>query len=496
MNSITSTGLRNNISLLLLILFTIFATANSQFSQNSDVYQLQATLTSGLPANSGDNFGVSVAVDGDTAIVGTENQKIGSNETQGAAYIYVRSGSMWSLQQMLTSSDGRARDKFGAEVAIQGDTAFVTRYNSTTAGFGDGKIYVFKRTGTTWTQTQTIVSNDIASGDAFGSAMAVDGGTLVAGAPGKGFLGAAYIFTADGGGTWTQRSKLTQPDAVLFDNFGYSVDISGDSLIIGNIGASGLGAEQGRGFAYIYTGSGSSWTLQQRIQASDRAAGDAFGFDVAISEDTAAIGALNDDDFRGGVYVFTRSGSAWTQQTKIVHPNTSTLNRFGTSVALEGQTLAISAPRFDAQPNPIRGTVVYTRNGAAWNQIDFLESSGSLCVDIDNNTVITGQASSGSSSNGNVSIHASTAAPMPTATVGGRVFTPNGLPLRNAVVTITDSENVRRTATTSSFGVYSFDNVRTGETYTLSVASKRYRFAPKVESFSGNVSNADFVGLE
>ncbi len=404
---------KTNSIILTALLFTsaVFAQKTDQNSFGADIYQVQAMLNSGLPANLSDNFGISVAIDGDTAIVGTQNQDIGANAVQGAAYIFVRNGSTWNLQQMLTSSDGRARDKFGAEVAVEGDTAFVARYNPTTAGFGDGKIYVFRRIGTNWSETQTVVSADIADGDAFGSAMAVDNGTLVAGAPGKGFLGATYIFTSNRGGTWTQQVKLTQQNPVLFDNFGWSDDISGYSLIVGNPGASGLGAEQGRGFAYVFTGSGTNWTQQGRIQASDRAAGDLFGFDVAISGNTAAIGASDDDSFKGAVYVFTRNGGTWVEQTKIVHPNTSTLNRFGTSVAFEGQTLAVTAPKFDAQPNPVRGTVVYSGSGGNWNQVDFLETSGASCVDINNNSIISGQATAGNSTNGEVFVHASTSSP-------------------------------------------------------------------------------------
>ena len=397
--------------LLAFLILTISTFSNSVYSQNSDAYQLQAMLNSGLPANSADTFGISVDVDGDTAIVGAQSQKVGQNGGQGAAYIYVRNGSTWSLQQMLTASDGQERDAFGAEVALEGDTAFVTSYTANTVGKGDGKIYVFKRTGTTWTQTQTLVPNDpiTGAGEAFGSALAIDNGTLVAGAFNKSVnnapYGAAYIFTGSGG-TWTQQAKLFDPTSTVNDKFGFSVDISGNSVIVGTPGQNGLGAEDGRGFAYIFTGSGSSWTQQQKIISSDRAAGDSFGIDVAIDGDTAAVGASEKDSLKGGVYIFTRSGGSWTQRTKINHPLTSQLNRFGLSVDLEGRILAVTVPRLETQPNPTRGVIVYSGSGATWNQIDFLETSGSYCVDIDNNTIISGQQSSGSSSNGEAFIHA------------------------------------------------------------------------------------------
>lgn len=473
-----------------ILFFVIIPNFYTVYSQNSDAYQLQATLNSDLPSNSAENFGISVAIDGDTAIVGAENQRVGTNAAQGAAYIYVRSGSTWSLQQMLTASDGIDRDKFGAEVALEGDTAFVTRYNPTTTGRGDGKIYVFKRTGTTWTQTQTIVSNDLAAGDAFGSAMAIENGTLIAGAFNKGFLGAAYIFTSNGE-TWTQQAKLVGENPTIFDGFGSSVDISGDAVIIGTPG-NAFGAEQGRGFAYIFTRSGTAWTQQQKLISIDRAAGDSFGIDVAISGHTAAVGASEKESQKGAVYIFTSDGGTWTERTKITHPLTSQLNRFGLSVALEGQTLAVAVPRLETQPTPTRVVIVYTGSGATWNQNDVLEVSGSYCVDIDNNSIISGQQSFGSSSNGAVYVHAT--APM--IGISGRVFSASGLPLRNVTVSIFDSQNVRQRATTSSFGLYSFDGVRTGETYILSVSSKRYRFASKILQFTSSVTNLDFTGIE
>ncbi|HLM60738.1 MAG TPA: FG-GAP-like repeat-containing protein, partial [Pyrinomonadaceae bacterium] len=302
-----------------------------------------------------DSHGFSVAISGDTAIVGAPRNSGGTNlQNRGAAYIYVRTGSTWTQQQKLTASDGAANDQFGYSVAINGNTAVVGRQNTVTGvNRGDGKVYIFTRTGTTWTETQTLVSNDIAQGDLFGNSLAFENDTLVIGALNKNsgsnfFQGAAYVFTRTGGaGAFAQQAKLAASDGGFADFFGFSVAVSNDSIIVGATGIAGQPNSAGK--AYVFTRSGSTWTQQQKLTAADAAAGDAFGYAVGISNDTAVVGARLDDvgvvADQGSAYVFTRSGATWTQSQQLFGVETTQRNdTFGGSVAIKGDTIAIGAP--------------------------------------------------------------------------------------------------------------------------------------------------------
>jgi hypothetical protein len=329
-----------------------------------------------------DSLGFSVAISGDTAIIGAPRNSGGTGlQNRGAAYVYVRnSAGVWTQQQKLTASDGTANDQFGYSVAVNGNTAVVGRQNTTTGvNRADGKVYVFTRTGTVWTETQTLVSNDIAQGDLFGNSLAFEGNTLVVGALNKNngnnfFQGAAYVFTRPGaGGAFTQQAKLTASDGVFADFFGYSVAVSGDSVIVG--ATSLAGQPNSKGKAYIFTRSGSAWAQQQILQASDGTNGDAFGFAVGISGDTSVVGARLDDvgavADQGSAYVFTRAGTVWTETQQLFGVETTQRNdTFGGSVAIKGDTIAIGAPAHEFIANIANHGAVYVfnRTGSTWTR--------------------------------------------------------------------------------------------------------------------------------
>jgi hypothetical protein len=213
-----------------------------------------------------DGLGFAVAVSGDTAVVGAPADGVGANGRQGSAYVYVRNGSTWTQQQKLVASDGVANDEFGYAVAIQGDTIFVGRHFTQVGNNARtrGAVYVFTRSGTTWTQVPTLLTPaDAADGDLFGSSLSVDNGTLVVGALQKNngatfFQGAAYVFTG-AVATWTQQAKLTANDGGFANFFGVSVAVSGDTAVVGATGQAGISADSGRGAAYVFTRSGAAW---------------------------------------------------------------------------------------------------------------------------------------------------------------------------------------------------------------------------------------------
>jgi hypothetical protein len=364
-----------------------------------------------------DNLGFSVAVSGDTAVVGAPRDQVGSTVSQGSAYVYVRNGTTWTFQQKLTASDGVANDEFGYAVAIAGDTIFVGRHFTQVGNNARtrGAVYVYTRTGTTWAQSGSqLTPSDAADGDLFGSSLAVDAGTLVVGALQKNngstfFQGAAYVFTGSGA-TWAQQAKLTANDGGFANFFGVSVAVSGDTAVVGATGQAGISADSGRGAAYVFNRSGSSWTQQQKLLASDGAAGDAFGFSVGVSGDTAVVGARLDTvgpvGGQGSVYVFTRAGTTWSEQQHLFGVEATQRNdTFGGSVAVGGDTIAVGAPAHEVVPGIANHGAVYifTRAGTVWTRqqklihSDLAPDALGTSVALDGSTVVAGAPSKNSS---------------------------------------------------------------------------------------------------
>jgi len=176
-----------------------------------------------------------------------------------------------------------------------------------------GSAYVFIRSGTVWTEQQKLVAADGVDNDQLGQWVALSGDTVVAGAYDDDVganvdQGSAYVFTRSGG-VWTQQQQLTAADGAAGDQFGGSVAVVGDTAVV-TASSDDVGANADQGSAYVFTRSGTVWTQQQQLTASDGAAGDAFGASAAISGDTAVVGAYTDDvganTDQGSAYVFTR----------------------------------------------------------------------------------------------------------------------------------------------------------------------------------------------
>ena len=338
--------------------------------------QASLTATGGV---AGDSFGYSVAIDGDTAVVGAYNATmVGTTAGDGAAYVFTRTGTTWTPQQTLTASDAAAGDQFGVSVAISGDTVLVGAGHATVGGnAGAGAAYVFTRTGTTWTQQQKLTASDAAAGDQFGHAVALDGDTALVGANFKlvgtyAHAGVAYVFTRTGT-TWTPQQELTADDAAAMDMFGTSVALDGDTALVG-AEFKLVGTYTHAGAAYVFTRSGAVWTQQQALTAgSDAAAGDLFGSSVALSGDTALVGAakktVNGSSIAGAAYVFTSSGTTWTQQAKLTASDAGANDQFGQAVALDGDTALVGAPgKTVGGSGGVGAAYVFTRSGTAWTQ--------------------------------------------------------------------------------------------------------------------------------
>jgi len=291
---------------------------------------------------------VSISGDGSYAIAGAYAEDYisgaGGVWNSGRINIWVRSGSSWSSQAFIRAGDIGADNYFGVSVDINNDGSYAIAGATgvDTGGTDAGAAYIFTRSGTSWSQQQKIQHSDISNVDNFGSSVAInsDGTYAIVGASGHSSsnTGAAYIFVRSGS-TWTQQAKIVSSDLESSDFFGTSVSISSDgSYVI--VGAPGEDTDgSGAGSTYIFTRSGSTWTQQQKIQSSDVQAGDGFGNSVSISGDTnhAIVGAAGEDTGftgAGSSYIFSRSGSTWTEQRILRSPTALEKDFFGKSVSM------------------------------------------------------------------------------------------------------------------------------------------------------------------
>ncbi len=333
--------------------------------------------TSDWPAE-GDDFGHSVAISGNTAVVGAP----GDNANQGSAYVFVRSGTTWSLQQKVTAADRAVGDKFGHSVAISGNALGNTTivigapFDNINSYTHQGSAYVFERIwpGTSWTQAQKLTAPDGHAGDEFGTSVAIDVDEMVVGASRNG-TGSAHIFTSsDGGFGWNWNQKLTGLSCDV--EFGYSVAISGQTVVIGapltQVTSFGHTYHPDYGSAYVFRHRLSSWTQWQILTPSDAATGYRFGYAVAIDDHRLVVGAPfagDQDTLRGSAYVFEAVlshnwSTTWVQRQKLTASDAGNGDLFGSSVAIRDGIVAVGAP-FDNPDPQVVGNIV---GGTHWSQ--------------------------------------------------------------------------------------------------------------------------------
>jgi len=397
-----------------------------------------------------DLFGTAVAASGDTVVVGADGEDsaatgVDGDESDdsapgaGAVYVFVRDGTGWSQQAYLKASNTDAGDAFGRAVAIDGDTLVVGARDEDGADTGvdgneaddsapdAGAVYVFVRDGTSWSQQAYLKASNTQGTDRFGSVVAISGDTIAVGAIGENSAatgidgdedddtaadaGAVYVFVR-GGSTWSQQAYVKASNTDAGDGFGTSLSLSGDTLVVGAAGEDGAAtgvdgneaddSAAGAGAAYVFTRSGSSWSQQAYVKASNTDAGDAFGQSVAVDGDTLLVGASLEasdatgvdgneaDDSAAGAgaaYVFTRSGSSWSQQAYVKASNTDAGDGFGGTVALSGETAAVAAAGEDGAAMGVGGddtsdgapgagaVCVFGRDGASWSQQAYVKAS-------------------------------------------------------------------------------------------------------------------------
>jgi hypothetical protein len=325
---------------------------------------------------SGDSFGNSIATHGGTIAIGAPEHMPG-----GAVYVFVEQAGAWVLEQKVLSNDLANGDWLGFAVALEGDTMVATAYQEDAQGTDSGSAYVFTRSGGQWTQQGKLIPLEGDSFDNFGFSVALSGDTVVVGdpndslqavpQPGQGAHGSIYVYLR-GGAVWTQQQKLWAPTPTPSAVFGMAVDVSGDSMLIGEDGTSGLA----EGNAHVFTRSGGVWSLEVSLSGAGVSLdpGDVFGSAVALDGDTALVGAQGDDDAAAGAgaaYVLVRSGGVWSLEQKITASDAAVARFFGSKVALHGDLAVVGAQDLDYSGS----LYVFARSGGVWTEQQKIDGS-------------------------------------------------------------------------------------------------------------------------
>jgi hypothetical protein len=364
-------------SSVLLLLLTVALSASQAAPASSTIVEQKVTPSDGT-ANS--FFGSAAALHGSAALVGAD----GDASFRGSAYLFSRSGGVWTEGQKLVPSDGVAGDEFGYRVDLGDSTLVVGAFTATVNGVASqGAAYVFTKSGDTWSESQKLLASDGGLFDDFGASVALDGDTIVVGANGATVgqnpaQGAVYVFTRTNG-VWTETQKLTADDGAAYDNFGLSVALQGSAILVGSP-VHAVDGKPGQGSVYVYRRSNGVWSQTQKITADDGAAGDGFGESVAIHRSNGLIGAYNASagghPGAGAAYFFTNSGDTLNQVQKLTASDPADFANFGNDVALHGRTALIGADVSPVGNNTSQGKAyLFTEAAGNWTQSDILTAS-------------------------------------------------------------------------------------------------------------------------
>ncbi len=437
-----------------------FGNTTSNFNMTIIGLWIQEAYVKAPNTDSADFFGI-VSISSDTIVVGavgedanqttitngvpSSNNNLG--DSNGAAYVFKRTGTTWALEAYLKAPNSGMFDRFGSSVSVSSDTIVVGAYqedsnqttinNGTTANTDNnladsGAVYVFKRTGTTWAQEAYLKASNASAVDHFGGSVSVSSDTIVVGAPAAAGSGKAYVFKRTGT-TWAQEAILNAPNAEVNDNFGSSVYLSSDTIVVGaeqedsnqttitngtTASADNLATDSGA--VYVFKRTGTVWAQEAYLKASNAEANDKFGYRVSVSSDTIVVGAYQEDSNQttitngtitgadnsatdsGAVYVFKRTGTVWAQEAYLKASNAEANDNFGSSVYVSSDTIAVGAEQESSNQTTITGgttasadnslansgaVYVFQRTGTIWSQEAYLKAPNANAGDRFGNAV-------------------------------------------------------------------------------------------------------------
>ena len=345
--------------------------AGTAWGQPSQVTELHASDAFAL-----DEFGFSVSIDGDTAVVGAPlNNDAGSDS--GSAYIFQQDPldpDTWVEILILRAADAASLDQFGYSVSISGDFAIVGAKGDDDGGSSSGSAYIFRRDSNgsnQWGQIAKLIASDAAAGDILGWSVSISGNVAIVGAPGDaGDRGAAYIFIPAVGqsGQWEQVAKLRASDGDTIDRFGWSVSISGDTAVIGAYLDSDNGIFAGSAYVFVKPPGGWATTSQYDAKLDPSSQVDFFGTSVAISIDTAVVGSPNDNN-KGSAYIFERDAGGddqWGQTAKLTASDGVSGDEFGFSVSIRGDGVLVGASQDDDAGSASGSAYTFLKPSTGW----------------------------------------------------------------------------------------------------------------------------------
>ncbi|MCC5787729.1 MAG: hypothetical protein JJU33_13635 [Phycisphaerales bacterium] len=293
---------------------------------------------------SGDEFANAVGFSGDTAVFGAGGKDAGNGFFSGAAYVFRNVGGTWQELARVTASDGQAVDVFGSSVAIAGDTVMVAS-NNPAAGSNSGAVYIYREQGGNWQEVTKIIGQDTVSGDRFGTSIAMDDDLAVIGARAHGTTGGAAYIWRETGGNWQEIGKVWNFDGTSGDEFGSSVAIDNETVVVGAPFDDFAGDDAGA--VYVFRSVAGLWQQVARLTASDAGAGDRLGGSVSISGDAIIVGADFQDDASGAAYIFREDNGSWTQEAKLTADVPTPFSLFGRRVSIDGDHAVVAASSLD-----------------------------------------------------------------------------------------------------------------------------------------------------
>lgn len=328
-----------------------------------------------------ENYGRSASIDGDYAAVGAPNHTHSTLDQAGAVYVYVRSGSTWSLDAEIIPADSEATDLFGYSVSLNGKRLAIGAIFEDDNGTDAGAVYVYARDNTLgWVLEQKLLSSAAQDQESFGRDVSLDGNRLVIGSL-LGTTGAAYVFELGMSG-WSEITFVT-PSAAASGLFGESVSLDGDRFIVGARSTDAPVSNAGAVFVFHLTLGG--WVEEAYINSPNPTIPGQFGTSVAIDGTRIAVGAPFESVSSvstGRAYTYTLVSGTWTLEHSFTDSGLSSNNQYGRSISLNGVNLLIGAIAADTSVSSSGAVFYHQHDGSAWNAMARIEandaSSGQL----------------------------------------------------------------------------------------------------------------------
>ncbi|WP_417383300.1 Calx-beta domain-containing protein [Gimesia sp.] len=344
-----------------------------------DLVEIQSTAPP-APLSDGDHFGNEISVDGNYMVVGVIDSDLAGTDA-GAAYIYFRNthntagefDDTWEYVATLTAFDAAAGDQFGSSVAIDGDTIVIGAYADDDLGDESGSVYVFRQNGSNWDFEQKLTASDGNAGDQFGGAVTIDNNTIIVGSTfheldGPGNIpdsGAAYAFTRSGT-NWSESQMITASNGALSDQFGWSVAIQSNYIFISGLKSDTNESSNDAGAVYVFKNIDGTWVEQQILGPPDGATNDLFGYDLDVYGNQLGVISTGTVAYKGAAYIFKNNSGYWEFQQKIIHTGDEANDQSAFSIKLSTELMVIGSILDDGNASDSGTATLYRLLGDSW----------------------------------------------------------------------------------------------------------------------------------